>query len=70
MQWRRNKCLRKSRLDFLPGVVIEVVAGTDYKERRCVAAAVVAVVVVQDFVEGAHEEIGLGVGPGLNVDQD
>jgi hypothetical protein len=44
------------RTSILPGVVIEVVGGTDCKERRCA-------VEVQDFVEGAHEEIGLVVGP-------
>lgn len=47
----------------LPGVVIEVAGGTDCMALRCAA-------VVRDFVEGAHEEIGLVVGPNLNVDQD
>lgn len=36
----------------LPGVAIEVAAGTDCTARRCGAAAVV---VVRDFVEEAHE---------------
>lgn len=51
---------------FLPGVVIEVVAGTDCREHRYGAA----VVEVQDFVEGAHEVIELVEGPDLCVDQD
>lgn len=51
----------------LPGAAIEVVAGTDYMEPRCEAAAAVA---ARDFVEGAHEAIGLAEGPNLNVDQD
>jgi hypothetical protein len=49
-------------MDILPDVAIEVVEGTD-----CMAHAVVE---VQDFVEGAHEETGQVVGPDLNVDQD
>jgi hypothetical protein len=44
------------RTSILPGVVIEVVGGTDCMEHRYA-------VEVQDFVEGAHEEIGLVVGP-------
>jgi hypothetical protein len=44
-------------------VAIEVVEGTDCMVPHCVA-------VVQDFVEGAHVETGLVVGPNLNVDQD
>lgn len=48
-----------------PGVAIEVVEGTDCKEHRYVAVAV-----VPDFVEGAHEAIELVEGPNSNVDQD
>jgi hypothetical protein len=51
------------KLSILPGVVIEVVGGTDCMVLRYV-------VVVRDFVEGAHGVIGLVVGPNLNVDQD
>ena len=44
-------------------MVTEVAGGTDCMVLHCA-------VVAQDFVEGAHEEIGLVVGPNLNVDQD
>lgn len=47
----------------LPGVATVAVVGTDCME-HCYA-----VVVVQDFVEGAHAEIGLVVGP-MSADQD
>lgn len=61
---KRGKCKEVKHLRrFLPGVAIEVVEGTDCKVPHYVA-------VVQDFVEGAHVEIGLVVGPNLNVDQD
>ena len=53
---------------MLPGVVIAVVEGTDYKERFRAAAAVV--VEDQDFVEGVHVVTVLLVGPNLNEGQD
>lgn len=45
--------------------IVEVVE-KDYRAHYYVAAAVV----VPDFVEGAHVEIGPLVGPNLDVDQD
>lgn len=63
MHWMESKYFK---VDVLPGVAIEVVAGTDYTEPHCEAAAAA----VRDFVEGAHEATGLAEGPDLYVDQD
>lgn len=60
MEEKRYKHFENSSL---PGVVIEVAVGTDYMAPHYAVA-------VRDFVEGAHEEIGLVVVRDLNVDQD
>lgn len=68
--WKKSKNYvdiesNRNILNNLPGVVTEVVGGTDCKECSRVVA-----VVVQDFEEGAHGVIERLVGPNSDEARD